>query len=171
MDQNVLLLADNHHAPHLCRIWLLDYFVKCPCSILTWQCHCNPCFCDNSKIIMICKSFSPCCRQTTTPAPHHSICYSPDAIPDALPTLSRHWRQFSLTCTGVWKIKKRSHDHDRARFPYNFGWVYGIWERGVIHPPFLKLRCCILVTSVNFECIYQLFAVHTFPELVKIAHA
>jgi len=26
------------------------------------------------------------------PAPHHSIFYSPDALPDAQPTASKHWR-------------------------------------------------------------------------------
>jgi len=31
----------------------------------------------------ICKSFAPCCRQITTPAPHHSILYRPDAFPGA----------------------------------------------------------------------------------------
>ena len=39
----------------------------------------------------ICKS-APCSRQTTTPAPHHSVFYSPDALPAAQPTASKHWR-------------------------------------------------------------------------------
>ena len=30
--------------------------------------------------------------QTTTPVPHHSIFYGPDALPDAQPTVSKHWR-------------------------------------------------------------------------------
>jgi len=29
----------------------------------------------------------------TMPAPHHSIFYGPDAVPDAKPTVSKHWRQ------------------------------------------------------------------------------
>ena len=40
----------------------------------------------------ICKSAS-CSRQTTTPAPHHSVFYRPDALPAAQPTASKHWRQ------------------------------------------------------------------------------
>jgi len=40
---------------------------------------------------VICKS-APCSRQTTTPAPHHSVFYKPDALPAAQPTASKHWR-------------------------------------------------------------------------------
>ena len=39
----------------------------------------------------ICKS-APCSRQITTPAPHHSVFYRPDALPVAQPTASKHWR-------------------------------------------------------------------------------
>ena len=37
----------------------------------------------------ICKS-APCSRQTTTPAPHQSVFYRPDAFPAAQPTASNH---------------------------------------------------------------------------------
>jgi len=40
----------------------------------------------------MCKS-APCSRQITLPAPHHSVFYRPDALPAALPTASKHWRQ------------------------------------------------------------------------------
>jgi len=30
------------------------------------------------------------CRQMTVPAPHHSICYRPDALHYAQPTVSKH---------------------------------------------------------------------------------
>ena len=40
----------------------------------------------------ICKS-APCSRQITTPAPHHSVFYRPDALPAAQPTATNHWRQ------------------------------------------------------------------------------
>ena len=40
----------------------------------------------------ICKS-APRSRQITTPAPHHSVFYRPDALPVAQPTASKHWRQ------------------------------------------------------------------------------
>jgi len=32
-------------------------------------------------------------RQITTPAPHQSVFYKPDALPAAQPTASKHWRQ------------------------------------------------------------------------------
>ena len=37
----------------------------------------------------ICKS-APRSRQITMPAPHHSVCYRPDALPAAQPTASKH---------------------------------------------------------------------------------
>ena len=40
----------------------------------------------------ICKS-APRSRQTTMPAPHHSVFYRPDALPVAQPKVSKHWRQ------------------------------------------------------------------------------
>ena len=39
----------------------------------------------------VCKS-APCSRQTTMPAPHHSVFYRPDAVPAAQTTVSKHWR-------------------------------------------------------------------------------
>ena len=39
----------------------------------------------------ICKS-ALCSRQTSTPAPHHSVFYRLDALPAAQPTASKHWR-------------------------------------------------------------------------------
>jgi len=35
---------------------------------------------------------APCSRQITTPAPHHSVFYRPDALPATQPTASQHWR-------------------------------------------------------------------------------
>jgi len=38
---------------HLCHLQncnvILDYFVKCPCSVSVWQCHYNPFICNNSN--------------------------------------------------------------------------------------------------------------------------
>ena len=39
----------------------------------------------------MCKS-APHSRQITTPEPHHSVFYRPDALPAAQPTASKHWR-------------------------------------------------------------------------------
>jgi len=41
----------------------------------------------------ICKSFAPHSRQIAMPVPHHWIFYAPDALPDAQPTVLKHWRQ------------------------------------------------------------------------------
>ena len=38
----------------------------------------------------VCKS-APRSRQITTPAPHHSVFYRPDALPATQPTASKHW--------------------------------------------------------------------------------
>jgi len=40
-----------------------------------------------------CKMCAGRSRQITTLAPHHSIFYRPDALPDAQPTVAKHWRQ------------------------------------------------------------------------------
>ena len=39
----------------------------------------------------ICK-YAPRSRQTTMPAPHHSVLYRPDALPAAQPTAWKHWK-------------------------------------------------------------------------------
>ena len=44
----------------------------------------------------ICKS-APHSRQITTPALHYSFFYRPDALPAAQPTVSKHWRQMSIS--------------------------------------------------------------------------
>ena len=44
----------------------------------------------------ICKSAS-LSRQRTTPAPHHSVFYRPDALSAAQPTASKHWRHHLIT--------------------------------------------------------------------------
>ena len=43
----------------------------------------------------VCKS-APHSSQITTPAPHHSVFYRPDALPAAQPTASKHWRDLYL---------------------------------------------------------------------------
>jgi len=49
----------------------------------------------------ICKS-APRSRQITTPAPHHSVFYRPDALPATQPTATKHWR----------------HKHSRLAWPH-----------------------------------------------------
>jgi len=41
-------------------------------------------------IIWAIRKSAPHSRQITTPAPHHSVFYRPDALPAAQPTVSKH---------------------------------------------------------------------------------
>jgi len=50
----------------------------------------------------MCKSV-PRSRQITTPAPHHSVFYRPDAQPKA----SKHWRQSPINNTGEREVTTR----------------------------------------------------------------
>jgi len=50
---------------------------------------------------------SPLSRQITTPAPHHSVFYRPDALPATQPTASKHWRQKYPNCTVI--VRNRFH--------------------------------------------------------------
>ena len=50
----------------------------------------------------ICKS-ALSSRQTTTPAPHHSVFYRPDALPATQPTASKHWRPRLLYYRSFWE--------------------------------------------------------------------
>jgi len=43
--------------------------------------------------------FAPRSRQITTPVPHHSVFYRPDALPAAQTTASKHWRPHTYTHT------------------------------------------------------------------------
>jgi len=43
------------------------------------------------------RSFAPYSREITTPVPHHSIFYGPDALPDAQPTVSKHYHYSNIT--------------------------------------------------------------------------
>ena len=47
---------------------------------------------------------APCSRQITTPAPHHSVFYRPDALPAAQPTVSKHWGHTILITIPRWKL-------------------------------------------------------------------
>jgi len=57
-------------------------------EMMGWQWH---------QLDHMCKSFAPRCRQITTPAPVHAIFCRPGALPDAQPTVSRHWMWFTTS--------------------------------------------------------------------------
>jgi len=48
--------------------------------------------------------------QITTPAPHHSVFYMPDALPATQPTVSKHWR-----ARLVETVRKKQRETERKR--------------------------------------------------------
>jgi len=62
----------------------------------------------------ICKS-APCSRQITTPAPHHSVFYRPDALPATQPTVSKHLRQLKDITKDCTACAPTTTPHDLAR--------------------------------------------------------
>ena len=66
----------------------------------------------------ICRS-APCWRQITTPAPHHSVFYRPDALPAAQPTASKHWRHSLLNaiCNSFIKMYSPFKYHQWVKLP------------------------------------------------------
>jgi len=76
----------------------------CMGIFLSWS-HTHP---RLTALLSICKS-APRPRQITTPAPHHSVFYRPDALPATQPTASKHWREQALKATFLsWSHSKMS---------------------------------------------------------------
>jgi len=66
----------------------------------------------------ICKS-APRSRQTTMPAPYHSVFYRPDALPATQPTASKHWRHkavFTISYTSQFTAIKIEIQQDKTNF-------------------------------------------------------
>ena len=82
----------------------------------------------------VCKS-APRSRQITTPVPHRSVFYRPDALPAAQPTASKHWRQ-SMHCRfcemvehpSVCPIDRQLHLVGLLLSALQAGWLVG-WSR------------------------------------------
>ena len=68
---------------------------------------------------------APCSRQTTPPAPHHSVFYRPDALPAVQPTASKHWRQqiSETTLTVLYYMRKTG-----SRYLCGVGSLAGDWR-------------------------------------------
>jgi len=75
----------------------------------------------------VCKS-APRSRQITTPAPHCSVFYRPDALPAAQPTASKHWkrndRQYAQKFGEDWTCgfrqmltDRQTHTHHNTCYP------------------------------------------------------
>jgi len=57
---------------------------------------------------------APRFRQITTPAPHHSVFYRPDALPATQPTGSKHWRHLVVS---NWHVKNELVSSSTRRTP------------------------------------------------------
>ena len=80
----------------------------------------------------ICKS-APNSRQITTPAPHRSVFYRPDALPAAQPTASKHWRH---------------HTHTRWD---NHWQLTSTWYLG------MSVLCEYAIATYSAKCAYRIF--------------
>jgi len=80
-----------------------------------------------------CKS-APCSRQTTTPAPHHSVFYTPDALPAAQPTASKDWKRerslFNMSehnkyiyKLDIGRLPERNNHHSWPPIRQNYYWL------------------------------------------------
>jgi len=105
----------------------------------------------------ICKS-APRSRQITTPAPHHSVFYRPDALPAAQSTTSKHWRhEHWRHCTCFLKFigggSCASSDHAST--------FCALWV--------VAISGCPLLSPVNVRCyiinILLLLYIHSFQHL------
>jgi len=97
----------------------------------------------------MCKS-APRSRQITTPAPHHSVFYRPDALPAAQPTASKHWRHYTvLHCIGLWNC---------VQMPTNYCNNSIIYLHAVLHKMSFWILAQILLAHLLFFLSFSLKA-------------
>ena len=82
---------------------------------------------------------APRSRQITTPAPHHSVFYRPDALPAAQPTASKHWRRWYYFSLQIISSPKRS----VHRFQKQLQYKYNNFKTSLVNSTTL--------TSIGFE--------------------
>jgi len=85
----------------LCNIIIINFHQSVPNSIV-WDwlttSHDSQSIYSSSYLPIVfnpSRESAPRSRQITTPAPHHSVCNRPGALPAAQPTTSKHWRQWT----------------------------------------------------------------------------
>jgi len=116
---------------------------------------------DSGISWVICKS-PPRCRQITTPAPHYSVFYRPDALPATQPTASKHWRQVGFS---------KAHD----KVPYKstvyllfcnfcvaccvnrYSAVFNSYMFGLARVSIFTVLFLLLATFAGAGCIYILY--------------
>ena len=97
----------------------------------------------------VCKS-APRSRQITTPTPHCSVFYRPDALPAAQPTASKHWRQWVVlerSLKSSWILKLQF----SARHVYA---VYDAAEHGVVVSVELIDQLSVAVCSAHKDNLW-----------------
>ena len=133
----------------------------------------------------ICKSV-PCSRQITTPAPHHSVFYRPDALPAAQPTASKHWRHTfcdaSLEVTDWLYASDWARDH-WSRVVYNWERVQfaasdgpTAWDLVTRHHWWLPARCaynalqyavCTCIALLRWRHTSGIFFASLSPSVIR----
>ena len=84
----------------------------------------------------VCKS-APCSRQITTPAPHYSVFYRPDALPTAQPAASKHWRcihMLSINHNLILTILKSSSIASSTELTHTSGFRMQTYSLSASHP-------------------------------------
>ena len=89
----------------------------------------------------ICKS-APCSRQTTTPAPHHSVYYRPDALPAAQPTASKQSTEGN-------KTKQQQTEYQWIRHAFLSQSTFGSDISNDMLPPTLRNKGCRVLLIVS----------------------
>ena len=107
----------------------------------------------------ICKSAHRS-RQITMPAPHHSVFYRPGALPATQPTVSKHWRHFSLCSNCLNSIDSVTHDSE-ATFKWHL--KTRLFQAAFIIIPSDSLICALILflSSALYKLLtYLLYSVY-----------
>jgi len=120
---------------------------------------------------------APRSRQITTPAPHHSVFYRPDALPATQPTASKHWRYILAMILLLWYCHTAVFSHTLSLYGGQPDWYLAcktcfscpqrfllgghipIWSNFDKRPETLKHCMCV--------CSFRLFALHWAIFLVE----
>ena len=90
----------------------------------------------------ICKS-APRSRQITTPVPHRSVFYRPDALPATQPTASKHWRHTITINTVTKTVTKQQTKPSRSNSHQQ-----GLWQQDYQH----RLPWVLSHHRLSLEC-------------------
>ena len=95
-------------------------------------------------------------RQLTAPAPHHSVFYSPDALPVAQPTVLKHWRLLIAYITFSPHLSFDKHNWGLNRSSL-YTHLFDIWK--CYMGPLFWNRCilgvvCHTVFNYDFDIVF-----------------